>query len=92
MVMVRTSASHLSHDLGQRPYRWNWESPSTPIVHNQDILYMGAEKVFRSFDQGKNFKPISGDLTKGPKEGDVAYGTLVSLHESPNFWFNLCGK
>jgi len=74
------------HDLGQRPYRWNWESPVHLSLHNQDILYMGAEKVFRSFDQGKNFKPISGDLTKGPKEGDVAYGTLVSLHESPKLF------
>ena len=44
---------------------------------------MGAEKVFRSFDQGTTFKAISGDLTKGAKEGDIAYGTLVSLHESP---------
>jgi len=74
------------HDLGQRPYRWNWESPVHLSVHNQDILYMGAEKVFRSFDQGKNFKPISDDLTHGPKEGDVAYGTLVSLHESPKLF------
>ena len=74
------------HDLGQRPYRWNWESPVHLSLHNHDILYMGAEKVFRSFDQGKNFKPISGDLTKGPKEGNVAYGTLVSLHESPKLF------
>lgn len=72
-----------AHELGERPYRWNWETPVHLSVHNQDILYMGAERVFRSFDQGKNFKPISGDLTHGPKEGDVAYGTLVSLHESP---------
>jgi len=75
-----------AHDLGQRPYRWNWESPVYLSIHNQDILYMGAERVFRSFDQGKNFKPISDDLTKGPKEGDVAYGTLVSLHESPKLF------
>ena len=53
------------------------------IVHNQDILYMAGERVFRSFDQGNEFKPISGDLTHGAKEGDVAYGTIVSLHESP---------
>jgi photosystem II stability/assembly factor-like uncharacterized protein len=71
------------HEFGQRPYRWNWETPIHLSVHNQDILYIGAERVFRSFDKGKNFKAISGDLTHGGKEGDVAYGTIVSLHESP---------
>jgi len=71
------------HDLGQRPYRWNWETPIHLSIHNQDILYIGAERVFRSFDQGKNFTPISGDLTKGGKKGDVSYGTLTSLVESP---------
>ncbi len=71
------------HKLGERPYRWNWETPIHLSIHNQDIVYMGAERVFRSFDQGAHFKPISGDLTHGGKEGDVAFGTLVSLHESP---------
>ena len=71
------------HELGERPYRWNWETPIHLSIHNQDILYMGAERVFRSMDQGSHFKAISGDLTKGGKEGDVTYGTLVSLHESP---------
>jgi photosystem II stability/assembly factor-like uncharacterized protein len=71
------------HELGERPYRWNWETPIHLSVHNQDILYMGAERVFRSFNQGKNFTAISGDLTKGGKKGDVSYGKLVSLHESP---------
>jgi photosystem II stability/assembly factor-like uncharacterized protein len=71
------------HDLGQRPYRWNWESPIHLSIHNQDILYIGAERVFRSFDQGKNFTAISGDLTKGGKKGDVSYGTLTALDESP---------
>lgn len=71
------------HTLGQRPYRWNWETPIHLSVHNQDILYMGADRVFRSMDQGKNFKPISDDLTTGGHPGDVASGTLVSLHESP---------
>ncbi len=72
-----------AHELSERPYRWNWETPVHLSIHNQDILYMGAERVFRSFDQGKNFKPISTDLTHGGKAGDVSYGTLVSVHESP---------
>ncbi len=71
------------HELGQRPYRWNWETPIHLSVHNQDILYIGAERVFRSLNQGADFTAISGDLTKGGKKGDVSYGTLTSLDESP---------
>ena len=33
-------------------------------------------------NQGEYFKEISGDLTNGGKKGDVAYGTLTSVHES----------
>jgi photosystem II stability/assembly factor-like uncharacterized protein len=71
------------HELGERPHRWNWETPVHLSNHNQDILYMGGEKVFRSMDQGNNWKAISPDLTLGEKTGDVAFGTIVSLHESP---------
>jgi photosystem II stability/assembly factor-like uncharacterized protein len=71
------------HDLGERPYRWNWQSPIHLSVHNQDILYMGAERVFRSFDRGENFSAISDDLTQGGVKGNVPYGTLSTIHESP---------
>ncbi|HFC00784.1 MAG TPA: glycosyl hydrolase, partial [Phaeodactylibacter sp.] len=71
------------HELGERPLRWNWQAPIHLSIHNQDILYMGANKLFRSMNQGDDFSPISKDLTNGGKEGDVAYGTLTAIHESP---------
>ncbi|HKK77381.1 MAG TPA: hypothetical protein VJ953_20045 [Saprospiraceae bacterium] len=71
------------NELGDRPLRWNWQTPIHLSVHNQDILYMGSNKVHRSFDQGENFEEISGDLTKGGLKGDVPYGTLTTIHESP---------
>lgn len=71
------------HKMGDRPYRWNWQTPIHLSVHNQDILYMGANKVLRSLDKGDTFEEISPDLTLGGKQGDVAYGTLTALHESP---------
>lgn len=71
------------HELGDRPLRWNWQTPIQLSVHNQDILYMCSNKVHRSFDQGENFEEISGDLTKGGLKGDVPYGTLTTIHESP---------
>ncbi len=71
------------HELGDRPYRWNWQTPIHLSIHNQDILYMGANKLLRSFNQGDDFNEISNDLTNGGIKGDVAYATLTTIHESP---------
>lgn len=71
------------HELGSRPYRWNWQTPIHLSIHNQDILYIGAERLFRSFDQGDHFEAISADLTQGGKKGNVPFGTLTTIHESP---------
>lgn len=71
------------HELDEQPLRWNWLSPIHLSVHNPDIFYMGANKLFRSFNKGDDFEAISDDLTSGGKKGDVAYGTLSSIHESP---------
>lgn len=70
------------HDLGERPFRWNWQTPIHLSVHNQDILYMGSNKLHRSLNQGKDFEVISDDLTTGGKKGDVAFSTLTAIHES----------
>src|SRR4029079_12245430 len=51
--------------------------------HNQDIVYFGANKVWRALNDGSDFKVISPDLTNGGKKGDVPYGTITTLHESP---------
>lgn len=71
------------HELGERPYRYNWQSPIWLSIHNPDILYLGSNHFHRSFNQGKEFKTMSGDLTQGGKKGDVAFGTLTTIHESP---------
>ncbi len=71
------------HDLGERPLRFNWQTPIWLSRHQQDVLYLGANKLYRSFNQGKDWEAISGDLTLGGKPGNVPYGTLTSIHESP---------
>ncbi len=70
-------------ELGDKPLRFNWQAPIWLSVHNQDILYIGAQRVYRSMDQGDHFTAISGDLTRGGRTGDVPYGTLSSICESP---------
>ncbi|PHQ57422.1 MAG: glycosyl hydrolase [Lutibacter sp.] len=79
---------HPKHKLGDSPYRYNWQTPILLSPHNQDILYMGANKLLRSMDKGETFEVISEDLTTGGKKGNVPFGTLTSISESP-FQFGL---
>ncbi len=76
------------HELGEAPYRYNWQTPILLSGHNQDILYLGGNKLMRSMNKGNDWEAISGDLTKGGKPGNVAYGTLTTLSES-SFQFGL---
>ncbi|MFC7356354.1 WD40/YVTN/BNR-like repeat-containing protein [Jejudonia soesokkakensis] len=76
------------HELGESPYRFNWQTPILLSSHNQDILYLGGNKLMRSMNQGQDWTAISDDLTNGGKQGNVAYGTLTSISESP-FAFGL---
>ncbi|GMN10142.1 hypothetical protein MTsPCn9_14430 [Croceitalea sp. MTPC9] len=76
------------HELGEAPYRFNWQTPILLSSHNQDILYLGGNKLHRSLNQGDDWETISEDLTQGSKKGNVAYGTLTTISESP-FKFGL---
>lgn len=76
------------HELGESPYRFNWQTPIHLSVHNQDIVYFGGNKLHRSLNRGDEWEAISDDLTNGGKKGNVAYGTLTSISESP-FQFGL---
>ena len=71
------------HELGERPLRFNWQAPIWLSRHVPDVLYFGSNKVHRSLDRGEDWEALSGDLTGGGTPGDVPFGTLTSLHESP---------
>jgi hypothetical protein len=74
---------HPGHELGETPLRWNWETPILLSKHQQDIFYICSNKVHRSLNKGEDLETLSGDLTKGGIKGDVPYGTLTSISESP---------
>ncbi len=71
------------HELGEKPLRFNWQTPILLSPHNPEILYFGSHKFHRSFNMGDTMIALSGDLTKGGKQGDVPYGTLTTISESP---------
>ena len=71
------------HELGEAPLRFNWQTPILLSSHNQDVFYIGSNRLHRSFNKGENLQAISGDLTGGGKKGNVPFGTLTTITESP---------
>ena len=76
------------HELGEKPLRFNWQAPILLSTHNEDIFYVGANRLYRSLNRGDSLVPISNDLSNGKKEGNVPYGTITTIAESPTR-FNL---
>jgi photosystem II stability/assembly factor-like uncharacterized protein len=78
-------------------YRYNWTSPIAVSRTNANEVYIGANVLFRSTDGGKNWTPISGDLTRndkskqeiagGPVMHDISgaetYDTILSITLAP---------
>ena len=73
----------MPREIGDAKLRFNWQAPIHLSRHNQDIVYFGSNKFHRSMDKGETFETLSGDLTKGGKEGDVPFGSLTTIDESP---------
>ena len=71
------------HELGEFPYRFNWQSPILLSSHNPDIVYFGSNHFHRSMNKGDTMIRMTPDLSNGKKEGDVPYGTLTTISESP---------
>ncbi len=69
--------------IGEEKLRFNWQTPFFISKYNNKILYLGANRVFKSYNGGDNWFPISGDLTTNPPQGDVPYGTITTISESP---------
>jgi photosystem II stability/assembly factor-like uncharacterized protein len=83
--------------LGLRPLRWDWSPPLILDVTNPDVIYLGAQYVFRCeiLKVGPDgyadhrCAPISGDLSRQQDkpfpavgEGYHSYGALFALAQS----------
>ena len=51
--------------------------------HNQDIFFIGSNRLYRSMNKGDSLVAISDDLSNGKKQGNVPYGTITTIAESP---------
>ncbi|MCC7194025.1 MAG: hypothetical protein IT356_00555 [Gemmatimonadaceae bacterium] len=64
-VKARTAAT--PGGIGTDPNaaaRWNWNTPFIVSVHDHNVFYSGADKLFKSVEHGDNPRAISGDLTR----------------------------
>lgn len=72
--MFRTDLSNMKGEFIQPQktskedkLRWNWNTPIVTGAKNPKNLYVGAQYLYKSTDQGRNWKRISGDLTTNNK-------------------------
>jgi photosystem II stability/assembly factor-like uncharacterized protein len=68
------------------PLRFNWMTPYLISNYDPRTLYFATQKLFKSTDRGDHWISISPDLTTNPgpeKQGNVPYGTITSVSESP---------
>ena len=71
------------HDLGEKPLRFNWQTPILLSKHQPDVLYYGSNRFHRSLNKGDTMIAMSQDLSAGRVPGNVPYGTITSISESP---------
>ncbi|ELR69437.1 Glycosyl hydrolase, BNR repeat precursor [Fulvivirga imtechensis AK7] len=71
------------HDIGEPVLRFNWRTPLILSSHNPDIVYIGAQRVYRSLNRGDDWQAISPDLTKDKPQNNVPFSTISAISESP---------
>ncbi len=85
------------HPAAEEKYRFQWTTPLLISPHDPNVLYAGANVLFRTSDGGQSWTVISPDLTRhdpstlGPSGGPITldqttaeyYGTIFALAESP---------
>ena len=84
--------------LEDHKYRFQWTYPIQFSPHDVNTLYVAANVLFRSKDEGSSWEVISPDLTRddrskmGPSGGPITkdttyvehYGTIFAFVESPH--------
>ncbi len=63
--------------------RTNWNTPVEISPFNSDVLFYGANNLYKSTDNAQNWVQISNDLTSGQHpSGSLSYGTLTCIAPS----------
>jgi photosystem II stability/assembly factor-like uncharacterized protein len=75
---------------GQPGYRFHWNSPLIPSLHDASVFYVAGNRVFRFSDKGDRWRIISPDLSLNEQAKTVTtgsgaenYGVVYTLAQSP---------
>jgi photosystem II stability/assembly factor-like uncharacterized protein len=85
------------HGVKDMKYRMGWTEPILISPHDPDVIYTGAERVFKTTDHGRSWTAISSDLTRNDKTKQESsggpimkdntsveyYDTVFTIAESP---------
>ena len=67
-------------------YRFNWNTPVIMSPHNPKIVYLGGNRLFKSYNQGDTWVASAEDLTKKVDRNTVALmgapGTVTQLSKN----------
>ncbi len=70
-VNVKTNTSRSIkpfEEVGDEKLRWHWNTPLAMSPNRKGALYTGAQYLYRTTDQGKNWTKLSKDLTTNDKK------------------------
>lgn len=63
--------------------RKNWDTPIEMDPIDSQILYYGANRLYKTTNAAGNWTAISPDLTNGSGGGNLTFGTIISISISP---------
>ena len=62
--------------------RKNWDTPIAFDPADSQTLYYGANRLYKTTNAAGNWSAISPDLTQGPYQGNLTFGTIISISVS----------
>jgi photosystem II stability/assembly factor-like uncharacterized protein len=64
--------------------RMNWNTPFVIDPTNPQILYYGADRLYKTSNRALSWQAVSPDLTNGGANGEVVYGTITTIAVAPS--------
>ena len=68
LATMKSEAIQPQKTSKEEKLRWNWNTPIVTGAKNSNNLYVAAQYLYKSIDQGRNWKRISPDLTTNDKK------------------------
>ena len=64
--------------------RMNWNTPFIIDPNNPQVLYYGANRLYKSTNRAASWQAISSDLSNGPGNYNATYGTITTIAAAPS--------